>query len=171
MQNQTLVLALLGFAAAIGAADNPHDRVSFEGFKGVRFGMTVTEASTAYGNRLKPYAPLAEDERSCFYVYPDGIIGPLSFMIIDDRVARVDVDGPNILTVTGVGVGSSESSVLHTYEDRVKISAHPYTGPEGHYLTVDSEDGIAIIFETDGSTVTSYRAGQYPAVRYIEGCS
>lgn len=92
-------------------------------------------------------------------------------MVVDNRVVRVDIDGPDIFTTEGIGIGSPESEALAAYPDQVIVTPHPYTGPQGHYLTVEFENNLAIIFETNGTIVQSYRAGSNPAIRWIEGCS
>ena len=91
-------------------------------------------------------------------------------MIVDERVARVDIAEAGPLTVAGVGVGSPESEVKRAYRDRVEVSPHKYTAPEGHYLTIAQGD-LAIVFETDGTRVTRYRAGRLPEVAWVERCS
>jgi hypothetical protein len=132
--------------------------------------MTVEEASKAYGSPLGSVVPIHDDERSCYYVSPRDAVGRVSFMIVDERVARVDIDDPGPVTAAGVGVGSLESEVRLAYGDRVKVSPHKYTGPQGHYLTVEQGD-FAIIFETDGTGVTTFRAGKRPEVGWVERCS
>jgi hypothetical protein len=161
---------LLLLSALLGSSAIAQDRISTDGFKGVRIGMTVTEASKAYGSSLKSAYPLLE-EASCFYIFPSGIVGDVGFMVVDGHVARVDVSGPGYLTVLGVGVGSSEAEVKDAYSGRVKVSPHPYMVLDGHYMTVDAPDGRAMIFETERSKVTSFRAGRAAQVRWIEGCS
>jgi hypothetical protein len=158
-----LGLALTGCSGA-------DDAVSIDGYAGVRIGMSVEEASTAHGAPLLPAGPV-EPGTACFEVFPGGAPGPLSFMLVDGRVARVDVRGAGPQTSTGVGVGSSEAEVQAAYPGGVQVSPHKYTGPEGHYLTVTPREGAALIFETDGSKVTRYRAGVLPPVAYVEGCS
>ncbi len=145
------------------------DAVSIDGYRGVRIGMTVEEASTAYGAPLLPAGPV-EQGAACYEIFPGGTPGTLSFMVVDGRVARVDVEGPGPRTSTRVGVGSTEAEVQAAYPGGVVVSPHKYTGPEGHYLTVTPREGAALIFETDGSKVTQYRAGSLPAVAYVEGC-
>lgn len=144
--------------------------MSIEGYKGVRIGMSVEEASAAYGSALAPAGPL-DAGASCFEIFPGGTAGPLSFMVVDGRVVRVDVREPGLRTAAGVGVGSSEAQVQAAYPGGTEVTPHKYTGPEGHYLTVVPREGAALIFETDGSTVTRYRAGILPPVAYVEGCS
>jgi hypothetical protein len=94
-------------------------------------------------------------------------------MIIDDTVARVEVDSAGILTAEGAGVGDTESSVILLYQGRVDVEPHKYTGPQGHYLVVTPPNDTLhkIIFETDGERIVRYRAGRLPAVRFVEGCS
>lgn len=131
--------------------------------------MSVAEAAAAFGAPLRPLAPIG-DESSCHYVFPGGNPGAISFMLVDERVARIDVTAPGPLTVDGVGVGSPESEVKRVYRDRVEVSPHKYTGPEGHYLTI-AQGEFAIVFETDGTRVTGYRAGRLPEVAWVERCS
>ena len=164
----TATCLVLGLACA--PTSGTRDRVSAEGFGGVRVGMTVEEASNAHGSALSPAVSIADDERSCYYVFPRGAVGPVSFMIVDGRVARVDIDHPGPVTEAGVGVGSAESEVQSAYAGRIKVSPHKYTGPEGHYLTLEQGDFV-IIFETNGTQVTSYRAGKLPEVAWVERCS
>ncbi len=65
---------------------------------------------------------------------------------------------------TESGIGSSEAEVVAAYPDQVIATPHPYTGPQGHYLSVEFENNLAIIFETDGTIVQGYRAGSSPAM-------
>jgi hypothetical protein len=143
--------------------------VSIDGYRSVRMGMTAEEASAAYGESLAPAGPI-ETGAACFEIFPGGARGELSFMLVDGRVARVDVTGPGPRTSTGVGVGSTEAEVQAAYPGGVAVSPHKYTGPEGHYLTIEPRSGAALIFETDGGRVTRYRAGNLPPVAYVEGC-
>ncbi len=168
---RTVILTLLAVALASDAVANQQDRVSVDGFKGVRIGMTVADASKAYGSSLTPVAPVPEDARFCYYIFPGGAIGPASFMVVDERVVRIDVTGRGFLTAAGIGVGSLESEVHEAYAGRVTVSVHPYLEPQEHYLMVEPQHGFAMIFETDGTKVTSYRAGKIAQVRWIEGCS
>ena len=74
-------------------------------------------------------------------------------------------------TKRGAQVGDSEKSILRLYKGQVKVSPHTYVD-SGHYLTIKSKDGrYALVFETDGGVVTSFRIGLLPAAEYIEGCS
>jgi hypothetical protein len=91
-------------------------------------------------------------------------------MIIDGRLARIDVDAPGILTDTGLQVGDSETRALKVYGPKVKVAGHQYIDT-GHYLTVRSDDRrYGIRFETDMGKITMYYVGAYEAIQYVEGC-
>jgi hypothetical protein len=73
-------------------------------------------------------------------------------------------------TVSGARVGDPESRIHELYGRRVAVSEHAYV--DGHYLTIRSDDGrSALVFETDGVKVTSFRVGRMPEAGWIEGCS
>jgi hypothetical protein len=161
---RALLSLVAGALACAGAAGGP-PRVSSDGYHGVRFGMTPAEAAAAYGAPLAPAAPVPERERGCYYVTASGAPG---FMVVDERVARLDVREPGILTDANVGVGSLEFEVLAAYGERAEVSPHKYT--DGHYITIDAGEH-SLVFETDGTRVTRYRAGREPEVQWVEGCS
>jgi hypothetical protein len=162
----------LPLLATLACASQPEgsDRVSFQGFHGVRFGMPVKQAVDAYGSRLAPAAKVKNADRDCYYVFPQDDEGLVGFMVAEGQIARIDVTRAGALSADGFGVGSLESEVIAAYGDRVQVSPHKYTGPRGHYLTVEQGER-ALIYETDGTRVISFRAGRLPEVKWVEGCS
>jgi hypothetical protein len=144
--------------------------VDAEGIGRVRTGVTVAQLSEALGTDVKP---VYDYNPSCTHVRSPGLPTGVALMIIDDTVARVEVDSAAILTAEGAGVGDTESSVILLYQGRVDVEPHKYTGPQGHYLVVTPPNDTLhkIIFETDGERIVRYRAGRLPAVRFVEGCS
>ena len=171
--------ATLVAAAPAGPAPN---ELRMDGLGPVHTGMTVAEAEKALGVHLKidyleenagPDA-CGTGERS------DGKNPDVFYMVEGGKIVRIDVttrdDGkasdPPIRTHMKVGVGSTEVEVKRAYRRELKIERHPYLDEAGHYLIVKAHDGkSAIIFETDHGKVTTFRAGLYPAVGYIEGCA
>lgn len=166
------VLLAVGAMAACGPQGQKLSGpvVTGEGFAGVKFGMTVTQAEAALGQKLKS---IGEGEGNCSYVEPDGANKGVLFMVIDGAIARLDVqETDKIVTDTGAKIGDSESHVLDLYKGRTRVEEHKYTGPEGHYVLVLGGDGKAqIVFEADGGKVVNYRAGRQPEVEWVEGCS
>jgi hypothetical protein len=141
------------------------------GFGPVRTGMTPAEAERALGGRLTVLGPPMEP---CHYLVVDGAHPGVAFMVIDGRIARVDVQRTSsVRTAEGAGIGDGEERIHSLYPGRIETEPHKYV--DGHYLIVrpaaPADSNLRIIFETDGKRVTSYRAGRLPEVRWIEGCS
>ena len=94
-------------------------------------------------------------------------------MVIDGKIARVDVYGNSpITTVSGAKIGDSEDRIKSLYA--VRITPHEYVRG-GHYLTFIPNDRFdrqyRMVFETDGKRVKLIRAGRLPEAEYVEGCA
>lgn len=152
-------------------------RLSLDGLGPVDIGMTPAEASAAAGVQIK-VVPEADLGQGCAYARADRGPSDRLFMVVDGRIVRIDVGGRgesrHTLTVSGIGVGSTEEEVERTYPGRIGVQGHPYV-PDGHYLRYTPvEPGLkhlSMIFETDGRVVTSFRAGLADPVSWIEGCA
>jgi hypothetical protein len=107
------------------------------------------------------------------YVTPVPGLDSVSFMLIDGRIARVEVTGGRIATREGARIGDSEGRINTLYAGRVEVQPHKYT--DGRYLIVRpmerADSAYRIVFETDGSRVVRYRSGRLPEVQWVEGCS
>lgn len=94
-------------------------------------------------------------------------------MILEGRVARVDVVKTNTVTSTAEGIhnGDSEARAIQVYGARLKILPHAYDPKNGRYLTVLSADRkYGIRFEVLDSKISRYYAGTVKAISFIEGC-
>jgi hypothetical protein len=170
---------MIGVALSLIATSAAHAadwRISTGGYGPARIGMSVEDAARALGVTLEPLGVV--DEPACYYVKPQPEIAGLLVMVSEGRVVRFDVDpaangAAQLLTRSGLGIGSTEAQVIDTLgAAALEVSPHKYTGPEGHYLTIWSDDRQrAVRFETDGARVTRFYAGQAPQVTYVEGCS
>jgi hypothetical protein len=142
--------------------------VGFEGVGPVKIGMNLSQLNSTLHEKYS--VPDGKDERGCFFVdvskHPE-----IALMIIQGRLARLDVRKPGVFTAEGIQVGDSESRALMVYGHRLKVEPHFYVDT-GHYLTVRSKDGhFGIRFETDQGMITMYYAGRYDVIQYVEGCS
>jgi hypothetical protein len=155
-------------------------RLRPDGIGPINVGMTPAEATSALGREVA-VDPNEVLNDLCGYAKPTGGPDNLGFMVLredmqsDWVIHRVDVyEGSPIATTEGIRIGSTEAQVKQVYGDQVKVEEHPYTGPEGHYLIVDTDGdgtGFKRIFETDGAKVTTFRSGHDEPVSYIEGCA
>ena len=128
--------------------------------------MSLTELRTALHQNLSEQESGSD---SCFYVRAPSL-DHVSFMIEDGKLVRIDVDAPGVATSSGIQVGDSEAHAWQIYGAKLKVTEHKYVDT-GHYLTVRSADGrYGVRFETDKGKVTSFYAGKYDAIQYVEGC-
>ena len=136
--------------------------VSASGAGTARIGATVGEL----GVTLDPSA----DPQGCNYVKVAGAPDSVLFMIDSGRLVRVEVTGGQTPTAAGARVGDAESRIRELYPD-VREMPHKYT--DGRYLiALSAADTMhRVVFETDGEWVTRYRAGVFPQVEWVEGCS
>jgi hypothetical protein len=145
-------------------------QVRHDGIGPVRIGATVAELSAALNTRLTRADSL---HTRCDYVRAPEVIPGVWFMVVEGRIARLDIDSAGPPTVEGARVGDDTAHVQRLYAPRVTVTPHKYT--DGQYLTVTpaapADSGYRFIFEAGGGRVTRYRAGRLPEVRWVEGCS
>jgi hypothetical protein len=142
-------------------------RVSYRGIGAIRAGMSLPAAARVVGDKLVSTQEVSD---GCTFVKPQHGPNGISFMVIDGKIARLDVENSFTKTEEGARVGDSEATIKRLSAGRVRVTPHAYV--EGHYLTIVAPDHKhAIVFETDGKKVIEYRAGRLVAVRYVEGCS
>lgn len=143
--------------------------VSPNGIGTIRTEMTLAEAGRQLGRELTPPVGVGQ----CTYLPSVAGLDSVAFMTIDGRIARFDIMSRRVATVEGARVGDTKARIDSLYAGRVEVQPHKYT--EGNYLVVRPMEGAhnahRLIFETDGSRVTRYRAGRLPEVGWVEGCS
>lgn len=144
--------------------------VTAESYGAVRIGMPVDEASAVLDGRLQLPDTLG-DECTMLALAADS--PDVLFMAVGRRVVRLDVRDSAVTTAAGARIGDSNARVGRLYgSDRVMATPHAYS--DGVYLTVvprGTGDEHRLVFESDGETVTEYRAGILPMVGWVEGCS
>ena len=157
------------FAVPLNAVVAQPSIVRFDGIGVVQVGMSLSDLNrTLHMSYSRPSDP---EERSCYYI--DVPNQPkVGVMMLDGRVARVDVDNDVTPTAEGIHNGDSEARARQVYGKRLKIEPHAYLPESGHYLTLFSPDRkYGIKFETEDGTITRYYAGTIQAISFIEVCS
>jgi hypothetical protein len=161
------VIVALVLCLGVANADNSEKVLTFDGYKTIKIGMTIENASKVTGLKFSFDSP-PEEGNDCTFAYTPSLPG-LYFMVVDGVVARIDVDKEDYTTPEGAKVGDSERKIKRLYP-KVEVEGQRYV-PEGHYLTIRSPDKRrAIVFDTDGKKVTGFRVGRLPEVEYEEGC-
>jgi hypothetical protein len=131
--------------------------------------MTEAEARRRLDDRLTR----TDFEEGRSYLTPT--VKGLAFMLLDSRIARVDVLEGRWATRSGAGIGTSESEIRRLYP-QARTEPPPYLDAgKGFYLRIRPGNPALrryeLLFETDGGLVTSFRAGLSKAVSLIEGCA
>jgi hypothetical protein len=152
-------------ATSTTSAGTASNRVlRFDSYDRYRIGMTKRES----GLTVDPDS--SGDPEACgFAEAGNGVV----VMIAADRVVRFDViEGSTVKTEAGIGIGATEAEVKRTYGDRVTTEPHEYQ-ELGHYLVVrdPARSNLLLLFETDGTRVTTFRSGERNAVEAPEGCA
>ncbi|MBC8143897.1 MAG: hypothetical protein H7Y38_20890 [Armatimonadetes bacterium] len=170
-----VTLSVAAVAQNKSPALSPSDKMKINGIGAVRIGMPLTKAIDA--TQMSWNVEFAVSDGDCRYATPivekPNEKTDLSFMVVDGVIVRAEVSKRGIATVSGVRVGDTEAKVKAAYPGKIKSEVHPYD-ENGHYLIftpTDAKDAkFRLIFETDGKTVRSFRAGRVPEVHWIEGC-
>jgi hypothetical protein len=154
------------------SADTASDvAVSEDGIGPIQIGMNLSDAVNMGLLNDNPTR-----NPKCDWVYPAvgaGIPDGVNVMVVNGKIARIDVDTGVVTTEDGVKIGDSEDRVKSVYGDDLRVEPHKYI-EGGHYMTVlgdSASAGKALVFETDGKRVTAFRGGRLPEVKWVEGCS
>ena len=165
-----LVLALAATAASGALAEKYSPRATMSGIGPIRVGMNERQLEEVLQTRLPETQDASED--SCRYIEAGPRWPGTGMMMLDGRVARIDVTKRGIETLSGAAVGDLVSKVRSIYGGRLRSQDHDFGTGEGmQYLTMYSSDHrYGIRFETDGERVTEFYVGTAEAVKFIEGC-
>jgi hypothetical protein len=108
-----VVLLLAGAVSAAGPVAGTGWRLRMDGFGPVKPGMTPMQIKKVIGVRI------LEDTDSptegCWYLRALDELDGVSFMIIDGRVALIEIDSPKFLTVSGAGIDRTEEQLKKLY--------------------------------------------------------
>ena len=161
-----LALSALSVAAQRSAQNEKTWVLRFDGIGPVKIGMSLGDLKATLHDGMKVEE---SDSDECFYVTPKAH-PQIGFMIVDKRLACIDVSEAGIATAEGIQVGDSEAKAKTAYPN-LEVQPHAYTAPDGSYLTVHSPDGkVGLRFETYKGKITGFYSGTAETIQYIEGC-
>lgn len=144
-------------------------RLSSRGYGPVRVGMTLEEAQTRMGTRLKPSEDMPMDP-SCDYVYSSRSDEKLSFMVQRGRIAHVSVASTTVQTISGVMVGESAARLKAMFGRRLEIRPHHYDAGAFYYFVWETDRHYGVKFEVSGGKVTMMHGGD-GSIELVEGCA
>lgn len=148
--------------------------VSLRGVGPYRIEMSLADAEREGGAAL---VEIEDTDPSCSYYTHDpstGLDQELRFMVRSDRIVRIDIVGLTLVTLSGVGVGSTQSDVLSTYGEAVVASPAPPEEDADSYVTFipsdEADANLRLRFEIVDDVVSAYRIGRLPEVEWVARC-
>lgn len=163
-----LSVALVAATAASADAADARWCLGFGGLGPIRAGLTPEQALT-----LADWPGIARKAHaeSCWVMPFDGAEADFSLLIIDGRIARIEIRGGSTLTtISGAHVGMTEDALKALYGARLESQPHKYD-TAGRVFTLKSNDGAhGLRFETSAGKVTIMHAGPWEHLNYVEGC-
>lgn len=138
----------------------------------IRIGMTVEEASVAAGVTLRQDFG-RQATSGCRYVTPAAALRGVSIMVVDDRIARIEIDPPSdVETRSGVRIGTSASDLRDVYPNNIRTANDAVLDGQAMAFVPndDADAGYRIYFEIEDGQVARYRVGVKPAIDYLRGC-
>jgi len=145
-------------------AMSPSDNMALtlDGFGPYLIGSTTKE------NGLAPNTSSAGSE-SCSYIKLDDHPG-LMFMIVENKLARIDVQSGDWAVKDGIKIGSSGDKIKASYGDALTVTPGKYDETISDY-SVKQSDTRGAVFQVIDDEVSNYRIGRLPEVSWVEGCS
>ena len=133
-----------------------------DGYGSYDIGDTLEETGLVLGTNVP-------EQGNCLYA-TNGQDRKVLFMLIDEKLARIDVKEGSLSLPTGVGLGSSGEDIKSAYAGKLVITPGKYEPTLEDYTVTFSETRGAV-FQVKNDEVQSYRVGQFPQVSWVEGCS
>ena len=155
MTRRLLLCSLLGALPALARLPSPRHKIRFDGVGPLRVGMAEPALRKILGLSLR----IETHDSGVYATWGDPDLG---LVLVDGKLARIDVAGGRWRTIGGTRVGSLEADVRDVFKQRIETRSHSFD-PRGRVLLVRSKL-YALAFETDGDIVTALRAGLLSAV-------
>jgi hypothetical protein len=157
------VLALTGVAFA-----DARWCMGFAGLGPIRTGLTPEDALALAD---WPGVARKSHQDSCWVMPFNGGASDFSLMIVEGKVARIEVRGASTLTtLSGAHVGMTEDALKSLYGPKLEAQSHKYDA-NGRVFVLKSGDGRhGLRFETSAGKVTVMHAGPWEHLNYVEGC-
>ena len=133
----------------------------------VRIGMTVEEAAGEAGVELRRDFG-RQSTSSCYYVTAGAALRGVSIMVVDDQIARIDIDSPSTIgTRSGVRIGTAVGDLREVYPNNIRQANDAVAEGEAMAFVPndDFDADYRIYFEIEDGQVARYRLGTKPAGR------
>lgn len=141
--------------------------VSTAGLGAVTFGLTVAQAQRAAGTAMIALGPESDCYRVVAHRGPEGV----TFLVHEGTIERVDIDSGPVTTRSGVGIGTSETTVTDLFGDKIQRQSRPDGSTDLIFVPVDASDrNYRVVFNVVDGAVRSFKSGKIPMALTETGC-
>lgn len=133
-----------------------------EGITGAEVGRPWHEVSKAFDSK-GTYGE--EGVEGCEVYEHRG--GKFAAMVVDGKIARIEVTEPGVSTAEGITIGSTLNDLERVYGARLTAEKNVYDGEDIQFVWQGTDRGL--VFYLDNAKVI-FMAGGGAAIRYVEGC-
>lgn len=146
--------------------------VAAEGYCGVSFGMTPSEAAAKFPVKLETYdgseGGAQTNPNHCYEMFAVEPVQGVTFMVENQKIGRVDFLTEAARTADGFGIGSTAVEIKAKFAAAAIEAPNKYE-PEVTDLTV-TQGSAKFVFEIQDGKVRGWRAGIAPTIDYTEHC-
>jgi hypothetical protein len=164
---RALLAAVVAGAVGVAFAD-ARWCLGFSGLGPIRAGLTADDALALAD---WPSVSRKSATEACWIMPFRGGKSDFSLMIIDGKVARIEIRGEStLMTLSGAYVGMTEGALKSLYGPSLESQPHKYD-EQGRVFVLKSAAGDhGLRFETSAGKVTVMHAGPWEHLNYVEGC-
>jgi hypothetical protein len=142
--------------------------LGFSGLGPIRAGLTAEDAMALAD---WPSITRKAHTEACWIMPFQGGRSDFSLMIIDGKVARIEIKGESTLTtLSGARVGMTEEALKALYGPKLESQPHKYDEHGRVFVLKSSAGDHGLRFETSAGKVTVMHAGPWEHLNYVEGC-
>jgi hypothetical protein len=142
--------------------------LGFTGLGPIRAGLSTEEAQALAD---WPAVTRKAHTEPCWIMPFKGGKSDFSLMIIDGKVARIEIKGESTLTtLSGAHVGMTEQALKSLYGPKLESQPHKYDANGRVFVLKSSAGDHGLRFETSAGKVTVMHAGPFEHLNYVEGC-
>jgi len=162
------LLAVLAASIAGTAFADARWCLGFSGLGPIRAGLTADDVLALAD---WPAITRQAHAQACWIMPFKGGTSDFSLMIIDGKVARIEVRGESTLTtLSGAHVGMTEEALRSLYGPALESQPHKYDERGRVFVLKSSAGSHGLRFETSAGKVTVMHAGPWEHLNYVEGC-
>lgn len=164
-------IAFILFFCTLARAQEPDVVLTMNSYGPIHIGMQVAEARrllVKLGRKNLPgTSKVAKEECDHYQASND-----LSFMVEHGRIVRIETREQNVVTPSGIRVGTSLERVRKVFGSRAEDFRQHYSDDENdHTIVLVSGDKRFAIRVEGNQTVSEMYVGDEGYIRYAEGCA